>query len=517
MAIKLNNGEILRNLEEQVLENKEQIAMHWNVDRVLADFGIKVLGRFNTPADLDDPTKVDKSQLEYGDGYLIGTAVPYDVYVWTRANINAGEPNDYFLNIGKISIVGPQGPVGPQGKQGEKGDTGTRWTVNVAPTFLTDPKKGDIWLDTSNTSMLGSVYEYNGNGWVLTGNIRGPQGAQGVQGIMGPQGPEGPEGPQGPQGPAGGFINLWGILPNTSQLPTPASLNNLTVAYLVGTSTPYNLYVQIGESPATAIWNNAGPFNIGTVVSEGGNYQSTWNADTKVNKVNNAFYKERVYGIDTAGNQKTFIVDADTGSNAVVLRTAFGTIKSVAPTATDDVTTKQYVDNGFLKKPNTNSLSVVTYSNSQGVGVKVAGAGLPAEGIPVAVGVNNPVGDTAPTGGGTLICPDPIKNYHVVNKNYMDIYTGVPGYFIFEDENGDGGRANFTMPKLFHDQYMDENRDLGEIFLEMGIEDWMTGIPAFLDGVNYTGSFAFMDDSFHFMISPTNVRQVFQVEWVTYT
>ena len=98
MAIRLDNGEVLRNLQEQVLENKEQIAMHWNVDRVLADFGIKVLGKFDYVSDLDDPTKVDKSTLEYGDGYLIGLEAPYDVYVWTRANINAGEPEDYFLN-----------------------------------------------------------------------------------------------------------------------------------------------------------------------------------------------------------------------------------------------------------------------------------------------------------------------------------------------------------------------------------------------------------------------------------
>jgi hypothetical protein len=33
-----------RNLEEQVQKNKEDIAKHYAVDRVLADFGIKVIG-----------------------------------------------------------------------------------------------------------------------------------------------------------------------------------------------------------------------------------------------------------------------------------------------------------------------------------------------------------------------------------------------------------------------------------------------------------------------------------------
>ena len=52
---------ILRNLEEQVLENKEQIALHWNVDRVLADFGIRVRGTLPNKAALD---RVPTDQLK---------------------------------------------------------------------------------------------------------------------------------------------------------------------------------------------------------------------------------------------------------------------------------------------------------------------------------------------------------------------------------------------------------------------------------------------------------------------
>lgn len=38
------NGKELRNLEEQVLKNKEDIAAHYNIDRVLANFGIRIVG-----------------------------------------------------------------------------------------------------------------------------------------------------------------------------------------------------------------------------------------------------------------------------------------------------------------------------------------------------------------------------------------------------------------------------------------------------------------------------------------
>ena len=102
----LNNKEY-RNLEEQVLKNKEEIARHWQVDRVLADFGITVLGRVNTEADLPETEGEN-----WGYAFLVGEEAPYQVYVWTRANPDAGEEVPYWLNIGSISIVGPEGPAG---------------------------------------------------------------------------------------------------------------------------------------------------------------------------------------------------------------------------------------------------------------------------------------------------------------------------------------------------------------------------------------------------------------------
>lgn len=250
------NDVILRNLEEQVLENKEQIAKHWEVDRVLADFGITVMGQVPSVDDLP------ASEVSYGFAYLVGAAVPYEVYIWTRANPNIGKNEPYWLNIGYISTIGPQGPVGPQGPQGEPGTgiTAIRMNPNYTITFT------------------------YGNGLTFTtDSIRGPQGQQGIQG---PQGRTGETGPQGQRGPAGPVtsLNIRGILENTSQLPT-ASTSNPGDAFIVGPSIGnYIMYVLTGETPSTYAWTNIGAPGVGTIVTVGGTAVSEFDADTKVDK-----------------------------------------------------------------------------------------------------------------------------------------------------------------------------------------------------------------------------------------
>ena len=158
-----------RSLQEQVQTNKEEIAKHWNVDRVLADFGIKVYGRVEYP-DLLPETEGEN----YGAGYLVGLEVPYDVFVWTRANEDAGEPEPYWLNIGKISIVGPEGPAGKSIVSG---------SMSAA---------GNLIFTLSDGSAI-----------KIDGDFKGPKGDQGIQGPQGPQGPRGEQGPTGSQGPRG--------------------------------------------------------------------------------------------------------------------------------------------------------------------------------------------------------------------------------------------------------------------------------------------------------------------------
>lgn len=252
--ITINNTEY-RNLTEQVLKNKEDIARHYEIDRVIADFGIRVLGRLDSVSDLPAQAAV------YGDAYAIGTETPYDYYVWTRANEAIGEPVDYWLDIGSLAIPGPTGPQGEQGVQGPQGIPGSKWSSGRGRPTSTTASTGDQYLDT----LTGIVYEYTGSIWEGRSSIKGPQGEPGP---VGPQGESiiGPQGPQGERGDVGGLVNIAGILSTIDMLPTPQQLQNVTIAYLIGAAEPYDLYIQAGSTPATASWTNAGPFNTGTLI-----------------------------------------------------------------------------------------------------------------------------------------------------------------------------------------------------------------------------------------------------------
>ena len=139
-------NEELRNLEEQVEKNKDDILFILEQEGVLNQFGIKVVGQIDTAASLPAPSIYAG---DYGDAYAVGTVTPYDLYIWTRAN--GTHSSDYWFNIGKFPVPGPAGKDGATGPQGERG-------------------------------------------------LTGPQGIQGIPGRDGAQGNPGPQGPQGIQG-----------------------------------------------------------------------------------------------------------------------------------------------------------------------------------------------------------------------------------------------------------------------------------------------------------------------------
>lgn len=203
-------NEELRNLEEQVEKNKDDILFILEQEGVLNQFGIKVVGQIDTAASLPAPAIYAG---DYGDAYAVGTVPPYDLYIWTRAN--GTHPSDYWFNIGKFPVPGPAGKDGAQGPQGERGLTGPQGIQGIP----------------------------------------GKNGAQGNPGAQGPQGIQGIQGPMGPQGPAGQSFQIAGIIANTSLLPTPTeSIRNQ--AYLVGAASPYELYVITGNGDL--YWSNAG-------------------------------------------------------------------------------------------------------------------------------------------------------------------------------------------------------------------------------------------------------------------
>ena len=317
------NNKTFRNLFEQVQKNKEDIAAHYAIDRVLADFGIKIIGQVDT-ADLLPPE--DTFVGDYGYAYVVGTSEPYSIYIWTRADANSGHENDYWFDIGPIAIAGPQGPQGDQGEQGPQGQS-SKWYVSVSVPAADTSKylAGDMCILTRK-EYKGQVYQFNGTAWEYKINIMGPQGVEGPVGPAGPQGEQGPQGIQGIPGPASGFINIRGIVPNTGALPSPSSLNDLTQAYLVGSSAPYNLYIQVGSSAATATWNNMGPFNVATAVTENGEFTALFDADTKLDKSTTAY---TVYGVGTNGVQTSYTLSTSEarvkpGYIAYYLSSAFG-------------------------------------------------------------------------------------------------------------------------------------------------------------------------------------------------
>lgn len=175
------DGKEFRNLEEQVLKNKNDIENALQLNNLLSDFGIRIIGQVESAYQIPSVSdyKENNPSWEYGDAYTVGTESPYDLYILTRANNN--NPQDFWFDIGEFPLRGPAGPQGPQGPQGEKGE------------------KGDPGIQGE----------------------RGLQGTPGLRGEIGPQGPQGPVGPQGPQGVPGQVYKIIDILDNTEQLPEP--------------------------------------------------------------------------------------------------------------------------------------------------------------------------------------------------------------------------------------------------------------------------------------------------------
>lgn len=359
--ITIKNKKLL-NLEDSVLWCIDRINDHYNRDRVLADFGIRVVGQFETAAELEGVVGE-----EYGDAYLIGTTEPYSFYVWTRANPPTHE-EDYWLDIGPIAIQGPTGPVPVLSSDGTniistnpetgeatvvvalsaiRGVRGSSMRAFIGATedqvpYSSDPIEGDSAVNTNG----GQTWRYINGSWTRVGNLRGPQGVQGPQGIQGPQGERGETGPQGLRGDVGGLVNVRGMLTNIDQLPDPATLNNLTAAYLVGPSN--NLYIQIGDTPETATWANTGPFNAATLVTVQGVGQNLWDADTKLDKITSSATRPRVYCIDANGNQ--YINDFTSGAvqGSLPFRDTSKSFQAgetgVVPRGPLYVTNKEYVD-----------------------------------------------------------------------------------------------------------------------------------------------------------------------------
>ena len=92
-------GRLGGNLQKTVayLLSLHKAEYEWNL------LGIKVIGHV-------DALPIPDGTYEYGDAYTVGTAAPYDMWIYTRADEFHVEA--YWFNIGKFPAPGPQGPKG---------------------------------------------------------------------------------------------------------------------------------------------------------------------------------------------------------------------------------------------------------------------------------------------------------------------------------------------------------------------------------------------------------------------
>ena len=415
------NGVELRNIYEQVLKNKDDIARHYEVDRALSNFGIQIVGEV---ASVDQLTPAAQYQGNYGDAYAVGEPGNYTYYIFTRPNTAIGQVDNQWLDVGKLGIKGDTGATGERGERGPAGES-TRWYAEPSiPSSSSAYKAGDIWMVTSEDAAKGDIYvsTYVGDSqyWRYTGNIRGARGLQGIQGIQGIPGEPGEKGETGERGPAGGFT-IYGILASVQQLQqiTPASLNNLSAVYLVGTSIPYDLYVQVGSTPATAVWENQGPFNTATAVSANGNFQTVWNADTKLDRNTAPTDYNQVYIKTAAGDEAYINVTKQTIADAVVQRRSNGNIYvPETPEVGMDAASKSYVDTKTVAKISTNTGIRRAYTITE-------------TGEPQMMNISS---DAAPglvvpyslvrRSNTTIKTVDPIDDLDCANKRYVDSVHG---------------------------------------------------------------------------------------------
>ena len=210
--IQLNNNQY-RNLEEQVLWNKDTLLDFINGEKTIAEFGITVLGI------IPDISYLPASGENYGDAYLIGTKTPYDMRVWTR---NVADSTASWVDLGAFPLAGPKG---------DRGEIGSTITASNGNPSSVPTRAGDYYINTATGYWFISVATDTGFGWssplfTLKGE-KGDRGEQGRIGPIGPQGPQGvrgPQGPVGPQGPKGDngtAYHLIGLYDMESDLPAP--------------------------------------------------------------------------------------------------------------------------------------------------------------------------------------------------------------------------------------------------------------------------------------------------------
>lgn len=285
IGVKLPNGDVIYNLEMQVLKNKNDIEDLQNVEKTIQAFGIKVVANVENASDIPAVItyKFNNPGWNYGDAYTVGLQEPYQFWILTRADKTSSNPLhqvDYWFNLG--TLTGPQGPQGPQGIAGPQGP------------------KGDIGPQGST----------------------GPIGPQGPRGIAGPRGVAGLQGLQGDPGFA---VTLKAYITDVNQLPTPTpEIRHDGYLLKSADGTTSTLYAIIGgDTPSSLTWSAIG------IISGLGNYLtlSTYNNDklTWAKTINSDV--SSIVLLDASGNIMSKLNLMTVNGKAILSTDQFGNLK----------------------------------------------------------------------------------------------------------------------------------------------------------------------------------------------
>ena len=121
-----------------------------------------------------------------GDAYGVGSAEPYDIYIWDGVN-------SAWVNNGPL-----------QGAKGPQGDPGSAATIEIG-TVTTAPAGSDAAVTNSGTSSAAVL------NFTIPQGAPGPQGPAGVDGSPGPAGADGAPGATGPKGEPGANATINGV------------------------------------------------------------------------------------------------------------------------------------------------------------------------------------------------------------------------------------------------------------------------------------------------------------------
>ena len=187
--------------------------------------GFKVLGYYDTKAELD---AAQKATAAAGDAYGVGTAAPYDIYIFDGIT---GE----FVNNGPLhgakGDTGPEGPQGPKGDPGDPGDPGE--TGPQGPAGADGAKGADGAAGKDGVTFTPSMSDDGDLSWSNDGgkanpqtvNLKGPKGETGARGPAGADGAKGVDGAKGatftPAVSAAGLLS-WS---NDGGLTNPEAVN----------------------------------------------------------------------------------------------------------------------------------------------------------------------------------------------------------------------------------------------------------------------------------------------------